>query len=73
MRKKKVKSQGLASERHFYIEVGWRKSIILLEGFQASSACPSGRNSLKIEIYEVDLRMVTAVRAANFNFPIILN
>jgi hypothetical protein len=61
VRKKKVKSQGVASERHLNIEWGWRKSIILLEGFQASPACPSDRNSLKIEIYEVDLRMVTAV------------
>ena len=54
MRKKKVKSQGVA-ERHFYIEGdGGRAS-------QASPACPSGRNSLKIKIYKVDLRMVTAV------------
>jgi hypothetical protein len=61
MRKKKVKSQGVANERHFYIKGGCRKSTILLEGSQVSTACPSGKNSLKIKIYEVDLRMLTEV------------
>jgi len=61
MRKKKVKSQGVANERHFYIKVGCRKRIIWLEGSETSPLCPSGWNCLKIKVYEVDLRMLTVV------------
>ena len=46
----------------FILKVGCRKSIILLDGSQASPACPSGRNSLKIKICEIDLRMLIVKR-----------
>jgi hypothetical protein len=36
------------SERHFIFR-GGRKGIILLEGSQATSARPSGRNNVKVK------------------------
>jgi len=36
-------------------------NITLLEGFLASPAHPSGRSSMKMKMYEEDVKMVTVV------------
>ena len=41
--------------------MGWEKYQNLLEGFQPSSARPSGRISMEMKIYEKDFRIVTVV------------